>query len=57
VSAKTKRTGAGRYSAVATVRLPAGWHGSFRYGSCFRTSPHSGMGEPLATCPKVALRF
>jgi hypothetical protein len=57
VEAKTKRTSAGRYSAVATVRLPGAWHGSFLYGSCFRTSPGSGMGEPLATCPKVALRF
>jgi hypothetical protein len=57
VSAATKRTSAGRYSAIATVRLPTAWHGSFRYGSCFRTSPGSGMGEPLATCPKVALQF
>jgi hypothetical protein len=57
VAADTKRTSAGRYSAIATVRLPKAWHGSFLYGSCFRTSPKSGMGEPLATCPKVALRF
>jgi hypothetical protein len=57
VSAATKRTSAGRYTATVTVRLPTGWHGSFRYGSCFRTSPGAGMGEPLATCPKVALRF
>jgi hypothetical protein len=57
VSAVTKRSSPGRYSAIATVRLPKAWHGSFRYGSCFRTSLGSGMGEPLATCPKVALRF
>jgi hypothetical protein len=57
VSAKTKRTSAGHYTALATVRLPSAWHGSFRYGSCFRTSPESGMGEPAASCPKVALRF
>lgn len=57
VSAKTKRTSAGHYTASATVHLPAAWHGRFRYGSCFRTSPGSGMGEPLAGCPKLHLRF
>lgn len=57
VSAKTKRTSAGRYTAIATVRLPRGWKGAFRFGSCFRTSPGSGMGEPLASCPKLRLRF
>jgi hypothetical protein len=57
VSAATKRTSAGRYSAIATVRLPQAWNGSFQFGSCFHTTPRSGMGEPLATCPKVALRF
>jgi hypothetical protein len=57
VSAKTKRTSSGHYTALATVHLPQAWHGSFRFGSCFRTSPGSGMGEPLASCPKLALRF
>jgi hypothetical protein len=57
VSAKTKRTSAGHYTAIATVHLPASWHGRFRFGSCFRTSKGSGMGEPLATCPKLHLRF
>src|SRR5262245_31469842 len=57
VSAKTKRTSAGHYTAVATVHLPSGWHGRFRFGSCFRTTPGSGMGEPSATCPKLHLRF
>ncbi len=57
VSAKTKRTSAGHYTAAATVRLPSGWHGRFRFGSCFRTSPRSGMGEPSASCPKLRLRF
>jgi hypothetical protein len=57
VSAKTKRTSAGHYTAVATVHLPSRWHGRFRFGSCFRTTPGSGMGEPSATCPKLHLRF
>jgi hypothetical protein len=57
VSAKTKRTSAGHYTAIATVHLPRAWHGRFRFGSCFRTSPGSGMGDPLATCPKLHLRF
>ena len=57
VSAKTKRTSAGHYTAVTTVHLPSGWHGRFRFGSCFRTTPGSGMGEPAASCPKLHLRF
>jgi len=57
VSAKTKRTSAGHYTASATVHLPSGWHGRFSFGSCFRTTPGSGMGEPSATCPKLHLRF
>ena len=57
VAAKTKRTSAGRYTASATVHLPSGWHGRFRFGSCFRTSPGSGMGEPSASCPRLHLRF
>lgn|GEM_PF-3507480 len=57
VSVATVRTSAGHYTASATVRLPKAWHGRFRYGSCFRTSPGSGMGEPAASCPRLALRF
>jgi hypothetical protein len=53
----TKRTAAGRYSSTVKARLPMSWHGRFRFGSCFRTSPGSGMGDPGATCPKVRLRF
>jgi hypothetical protein len=50
--AKPRRTGKGRFKAVATVRLPAAWKGAFRYGSCFRYSEGSGMGAPSAGCPK-----
>jgi hypothetical protein len=53
----TRRTAKGRYTATVKVRLPAAWKGRFRFGSCFRTSPGSGMGDPKATCPKVHLRF
>ncbi len=57
MSGATRRTSAGRYAASVKVRLPAAWKGRFRFGSCFRTSPGSGMGDPSATCPKVHLRF
>jgi hypothetical protein len=57
VAGPTRRTRAGRYTASVKVRLPAAWKGRFRFGSCFRTSPGSGMGDPKATCPKVHLRF
>jgi len=53
----TKRTAPGRYTSSVTVRLPAAWKGRFRFGSCFRTSPGSGMGDPRATCPKARLKF
>jgi hypothetical protein len=53
----TKRVKAGRYTSSVTVHLPASWHGRFRFGSCFRTSKGSGMGNPRATCPKLRLRF
>jgi hypothetical protein len=53
----TRRTSAGHYRASVKVRLPAAWKGRFRFGSCFRTSRGSGMGDPKATCPKVHLRF
>jgi hypothetical protein len=57
LTASTRRTAAGHYTAKVTVHLPAAWHGRFRFGSCFRTSPGSGMGDPGATCPKLHLRF
>jgi hypothetical protein len=57
VTGATRRTSAGHYAASVEVRLPAAWHGRFRFGSCFRTSPGSGMGDPKATCPKLRLRF
>jgi hypothetical protein len=57
VAGPTRRASAGHYTASVKVRLPAAWKGRFRFGSCFRTSPGSGMGDPRATCPKVHLRF
>lgn len=57
VSGKVKRTSAGRYTSMVTVTLPARWKGEFRFGTCFRTSPGSGMGDPAATCPKKHLTF
>jgi hypothetical protein len=51
-SAKPKRIGRGRFKAVATVRLPRAWNGGFRYGSCFRYSEGSGLGDPGASCPR-----
>jgi hypothetical protein len=55
-TAETERTGAGRYRSTALVRLPAAWNGRFRWGTCFRYSVGSGMGNPRAKCPK-RLRF
>lgn len=49
---KLKRIRAGRYRSSAVVRLPASWHGRFRYASCFRYTGGSGMGNPRAGCPK-----
>ena len=57
VRGDTRRTSAGHYMSSVKVRLPAAWKGRFRFGSCFRTTPGSGMGDPNATCPKVHLRF
>ncbi len=51
-TAKPKRIGQGRFKATATVTHPRAWKGSFRYGSCFRYSDGSGMGDPKARCPK-----
>jgi hypothetical protein len=51
--AKPKKIGKGRFKATAVVSLPRAWRGSFRYGSCFRYSEGSGLGNPRARCPKV----
>jgi hypothetical protein len=47
-----ERVRAGRYRSTALVRLPAKWHGRFRYASCFRHTAGSGMGNPRAGCPR-----
>jgi hypothetical protein len=52
-----KLTSRGHYTSQVTVTLPAGWHGAFRYASCFRPSAGAGMGDPRATCPKLKLAF
>lgn len=52
-----ERTRAGRYTSHVDVTLPAAWDGAFRYASCFRASPGSGMGDPDASCPKLRLEF
>ena len=52
-----KRVKAGRYTSQVTVTLPTGWHGAFRYASCFRPSAGSGMGDPGGTCPRLKLQF
>ena len=46
-----------RWVSKATIRIPDAWNGKFRYGSCFRYSPGSGMGDPDATCPKERLEL
>lgn len=52
-----KRVKAGRYTSQVTVTLPSSWNGAFRYASCFRASPGSGMGDPGQSCPKLRLQF
>jgi hypothetical protein len=47
----TRRVRAGRYRAVARVRIPDSYDGRFRYVSCFRYSAGSGMGDPARRCP------
>jgi hypothetical protein len=46
------RTAPGRFRATARVTIPKAWKGEFRYGSCFRYSKGTGMGDPKAACPK-----
>jgi hypothetical protein len=50
--AELERVRPGRYRSSALVRLPAKWKGRFRYGSCFRYTVGSGMGNPRTGCPK-----
>jgi Carboxypeptidase regulatory-like domain len=50
--AEVVRVESGRYRSSAVVRIPAAWNGRFLYGSCFRYTVGSGMGDPSATCPK-----
>jgi hypothetical protein len=54
--ARTRRVRAGRYRAVARVRIPARFRGQFRYVSCFPYSPGSGMGDPSRRCPRRYFR-
>jgi hypothetical protein len=49
---EVRRTRAGRYISTAVVRIPSAWDGRFRYASCFRYTPGSGMGDPASKCPK-----
>ena len=56
-SAAVKRSKAGRYTSQVDVTLPERWHGAFRYASCFRPSPGTGMGDPDAKCPELHLEF
>ena len=51
-SVPTRRLRAGRYRAVARVRIPESYGGRFRYVSCFRYSRGSGMGDPARPCPR-----
>ena len=51
-TAKPRRLSRGRFRAMATVRMPKAWGGAFRYGSCFRYSEGSGLGDPQAGCPR-----
>lgn len=50
--AKPRRTGSGRFRASIVYRLPKAWNGNFQYGTCFRYSEGSGLGDPRSTCPR-----
>jgi hypothetical protein len=56
-TADVTRSKAGHYTSHVDVTLPDSWHGAFRYASCFRPSPSTGMGDPGAKCPKLKLTF
>jgi hypothetical protein len=53
ISAKTRRIAAGRFRSTATITLPKGWKGRFKYGSCFGYTKRSGMGDPTRGCAKT----
>jgi hypothetical protein len=57
LKARVERVKRGHYRSRATFTLPAGWHGAFRYASCFRASKGAGMGNPRQSCPRLRLRF
>jgi hypothetical protein len=57
VSADVERTRPGRYLSTVDFRVPESWDGAFRYASCFRASPGSGMGDPEQSCPRRRLEF
>jgi hypothetical protein len=50
--AEVRRTRPGRFISTAVVRIPSAWDGRFRYASCFRYTPGSGMGDPRSKCPR-----
>jgi len=50
-TAATRRLRAGRFEALAVIRVPPALNGRFRYASCFPYSPGSGMGDPAQRCP------
>jgi len=56
-SGALRRTSVGHYSSQVTVTLPSAWKGAFRFASCFRSSPGSGMGDPGQSCPRLRLLF
>jgi hypothetical protein len=47
-----RRLGPGRFKAFVTIRLPRSYRGRFQYGTCFRYSRGSGMGDPALGCPR-----
>ncbi len=57
VSADVTRTRAGKYLSKIDFNVPDSWNGAFRYASCFRASPRSGMGNPDQSCPRLRLEF
>ena len=50
--AELERSRPGHYRATATVELPRRWNGRFRYAGCLPYSRGSGMGDPIAACPR-----
>ena len=50
--AEPRRLSPGRFRATLRYTLPGEWNGRFRYGTCFRYSEGSGLGDPRAGCPR-----